>query len=280
MPVPLPYRGDGTGRPDLPLPPARMALVRDGRLLKRWRYVGVFGERLMVCVGIVRVGALRQAFWAVWDRDAQRLRSRTRVVLPRRGVALPGGSVALDDGGVRAALTVEPGAAVETVSRHGPSWIWTRKQGAVRIHGWVELDGERIALDALGCVDDSAGYHARRTAWEWSAGAGVARDGRVVGWNLVTGLHDAPIGSERTLWVDGAPVEVGPVTFGGDLGAVRFSSGEELRFTEEARRARREELGLLASDYVQPFGTFAGTLPGGLVLDDGRGVMERHTARW
>ena len=280
MPVSLPYRGDGTGRPDLPLPPARMALVRDGRLLKRWRYVGVFGERLMVCAGIVRVGVFRQAFWAVWDRESGRLRSRTRVVLPRRGLALPSGSVLLDDDGVLASLSVEQGAAVETVSRHGRSWIWTRKQGAVRVHGHVDLDGERIALDALGCVDDSAGYHARHTAWEWAAGAGVARDGRTVGWNLVTGLHDAEAGSERTLWIDGVPVEAPQVAFSRDLDAVTFSSGEELRFAEEARRARREELVLLASDYVQPFGTFTGALPGGLVVDSGRGVMERHTARW
>ena len=280
MPGDLPYRGDGTGRPDLPLPPARMRLVRDGRPLKRWRYVGVFGERLMLCAGIVRVGAFRQAFWAVWDRERSVLRSRTRIVLPRRGVRLPHGSVALDDRGVRAELAVEPGAGVETVSEHGSSYIWTRKSGGARVHGWVELDGERIAVDAPGCVDDSAGYHARHTAWEWSAGAGVARDGRAVGWNLVTGLHDAPIGSERTVWIDGAPVETPPVTFTRDLGAVRFASGEELRFCEEARRARRDELGVLASDYVQPFGTFAGTLPGGLVLVAGRGVMERHTARW
>jgi hypothetical protein len=257
-----------------------MPLVRDGRPLKRWRYVGAFGERLMLCAGIARIGVFRQAFWAVWDRERQVLHSRTRVVLPRRGVRLPEGRVLLDDGGVRAELSVDAGAGVETVSEHGPSYIWTRKHGAARVHGWVELGGERIALDALGCVDDSAGYHARHTAWEWSAGGGVTRDGRTVGWNLVTGLHDAPIGSERTLWVDGEPAEAPPVTFTRGLDAVRFASGEELRFTEEARRERREELGLLASDYVQPFGTFAGTLPGGLVLVAGRGVMERHTARW
>ena len=280
MAVGLPYRGDGTGRPDLPLPPGRMPLVRDGRPLKRWRYVGVFGERLMLCAGIVRIGPARQAFWAVWDRERSELRSRTRLVLPRRGVRLPEGRVELDDGDVRALLVVEPGVPVETVSEHGASYIWTRKQGAVRVHGSVVLDGERVDVDALGCVDDSAGYHARDTAWEWSAGAGVARDGRVVGWNLVTGLHDAATGSERTLWVDGAPVEAPPVTFAGALDAVRFRTGEELRFTEEARRSRRDALGVFASDYVQPFGSFAGTLPGGISLLAGRGVMERHTARW
>jgi hypothetical protein len=37
---------------------------------------------------------------------------------------------------------------------------------------------------------------------------------------------------------------------------------------------------LLASDYRQPFGTASGTLPGGIELASGAGVMERHHARW
>ena len=49
-----------------------------------------------------------------------------------------------------------------------------------------ELDGDD------GFVDESAGYHARHTAWRWSAGIGRTDDGRRVAWNLVDGVHDAP----------------------------------------------------------------------------------------
>ena len=42
----------------------------------------------------------------------------------------------------------------------------------------------------------------------------------------------------------------------------------------------RDELLLARSDYVQPFGTFSGTLPGGAELARGYGVMEDHRARW
>ena len=101
-------------------------------------------------------------------------------------------------------------------------------------------------------------------------------DGRAVGWNLVRGIHDVETGSERAVWVAGeSPVEVGPVVFAADLSAVGG-----LSFTAEATRARRDDLGVFRSDYVQPFGTFTGTLPGGLELASGRGVMERHSALW
>ena len=53
----LPLRSDGTTRPaGLPLPPARMPLWRDGRPLKRWTYVGVYGPELMLCAAQVHVG--------------------------------------------------------------------------------------------------------------------------------------------------------------------------------------------------------------------------------
>jgi hypothetical protein len=36
---------------------------------------------------------------------------------------------------------------------------------------------------------------------------------------------------------------------------------------------------VLASDYRQPFGAYAGTIAG-VPLATGAGVMERHSARW
>jgi hypothetical protein len=273
----LPYRGDGSGRP---VSLARLPLVAGGRPLKRWRYVGVFGERLMLCAGTAWVGGLPQTWWAVWDRRRSALRERTRLYRPLRFVSVSAASVVIRDGTVTAELAVSPGVAVETVSEHGASWIWTRKQAGVRVAGRVVLDGEEIAVDAFGCVDESAGYHARVTEWEWSAGVGTLADGRPVGWNLVDGVHDAAVGSERTVWVDGAPVETAPVSFASDLSAVSFPDGCALRFAPEATRSRSDNLVVFKSDYTQPFGTFTGALEGGLELAEGFGVMERHSARW
>lgn len=278
--LPLPYRGDGADRPaELVLPPRRMPLARHGRPLKRWRYVGAFGERLMLCAAEVRIGPARQWFWAVWDRERGALRERTLLWRGSAHVAVPPGRVWVDDGTVRMDLLVEPGPdAVETASRHGHEWIWTRKQCGVRVHGTVVLAGEQIALDAFGCVDESAGYHARHTAWEWTTGVGRSADGRAVAWNLVDGVHDDPDASERSVWVDGVASHVAPARFAPD--GVTTADGTDLAFTSEAARRRRDELLVFASDYTAPFGTFTGTLPGGLALAEGFGVMERHTARW
>jgi Protein of unknown function (DUF2804) len=248
---------------------AYRAPLKGGRPLKRWRYVGVFGDDRMACFGAVRIGVLPQAFWAVLD--GLELRERTRF--------LPG-AVELSDDAVRvrgiADLVIEPaGEPIEVTNRHGAQPIWTRKTPA-RVRG--TLGGRAVDLPAL--VDESAGYHARVTEWEWAAGAGIDTSGRDIRWNLVTGIHDGPTGSERRVWVDGVPHEVGSVTFSAALDEVRFDDGSTLRFTALAERARSDNLGIFASDYRQPFGTVSGTLPGGVELASGAGVMERHSARW
>jgi hypothetical protein len=279
----LPHRVEDARPPfaDRPVSLERLALVRGGRPLKRWRYVGVYGERLLLCAGVVRIGPLGQVFWAVWDRERQALRERTRLRRARGVVSLPRGVVRVEDGPTSVRLALTGGCAVETTSPSGDSWIWTRKTAGVRAVGEVVLGGETVAVDAPAVVDDTAGYHARDTAWEWSAGAGVAADGRAVAWNLVTGVHDAPVASERSVWVDGVPHEVAPVTFAADLSGVASADASlALAFVSEAVRARRDDLGAFASDYVQPFGAFTGTLGPGLELASGNGVMERHTARW
>src|SRR5688500_3363025 len=135
----LPYRGDGSDRPvDL----TALPLVHDAQLRKQWRYVGVYGERLMLCVGYARIGPAPQAWWAIWDRSRQALRERTRLVSPRKYVSLRNDRALVHDGSVEIDLTFAPGTAVETASRHGRSWIWTRKQGAVRFRGSVRIGDE------------------------------------------------------------------------------------------------------------------------------------------
>lgn len=282
------YRGRwGAARPGalraLPLPPARMPLWRGTRPLKRWRYVGVFGDELMLCVGAARVGPAHQVFWAVWDRVGRRLLERTR--LRPGAVRLEPGRVLVRDAtadgtAVEVELALDERDGVETVCPNGRAYAWTRKQGGVPARGTVRIADAEHALAAPAVVDDSAGYHARRTAWRWSAGVGAGDDGRPVAWNLVAGVNDPARASERTVWLDGTPHEAAPATFADDLSAVTTADGGALRFAAEATRVRDERLLLVRSAYRQPFGTFAGVLPGGIPLAHGSGVMEHHVALW
>ena len=279
-PMPLrPWRtGASAPRPSgLPLPPQRMPLLRGGRPLKRWHYVGCFTEDVLLCAAVARIGPLRISWWAVWDREQRTLAEHT--ARGRPVVRFEGDRVLVEDGPVELDLRVGSAASVETISPHGDQYAWTRKQGGVPVDGTVRIGDRRHAVDGFGVVDESAGYHARHTSWKWSAGVGTAHDGRAVAWNLVTGIHDAPEASERTVWVDGEPHEVAPVRFSA-LDSVSFGEGGTLAFAAESTRVQREDLLVFANDYEQPFGTFTGSLPHAGALREGLGVMERHDVRW
>jgi hypothetical protein len=79
--------------------------------------------------------------------------------------------------------------------------------------------------------------------------------------------------------VAGKPSEPGPVSFDG-LRAIAFDDGARLDFEGECERRREENRILVRYSYRQPFGSFTGSLAGGLELDRGLGVMEYHDARW
>jgi Protein of unknown function (DUF2804) len=267
----LPVRGPGARALGLPLPPARMPPLRAGRPLKRWRWLGVFTRELMLCVGDARVAGVSRRWWAVALPGGRLLEGG------RGGVELLPRRVRVESR--RPAVTIELELAradpVEVVSPHGRSYIWTAKRAPVALRGQVVVEGEPHPIEGEhGFLDESAGYHARHTAWRWSAGVGRARDGRALAWNLVDGVHDAPAASERTVWVDGEPHEPAPVPFAGLDGV------GELRFDAWSAREHSENLVLVRSRYRQPFGRFSGSLPGGLALAEGYGVMEEHDVRW
>lgn len=230
----------------------------------------------------------------------------------RAAVALAPGRMTVRDGGVRLDVELEEEVGIQARCAHGESSrhagdepsrgearagetrasegcaeplgageVWTRKQAGVRAHGTFALEGGASrAIEALATIDDTAGYHARRTEWWWSAGVGVDEHGVPLAWNLVQGVNDPPSGSERAVWVDGEPREVVPVRFAADLSEIVAEDGSRVSFAAEAMRRRSENLLILSSDYTAPFGTFAGVLPGGVRLASGLGVMEHHRARW
>ncbi len=247
----LPARGAAVRGLGLPLPPQRMPRRQGARPLKRWRYVGVYGPDLMLCVGEARVGPMPQRWWAVALPDGT-LRQHT--TLGRGGVDLSPGHASVDSRALRLRLDFEEDEGVETASR-----------GRAQLD--LDAQARRPARDRLRRArrpplrDRRRGGGRRERRATTSAtppgagrpGVGRGAGGERVAWNLVDGVHDAEHDSERTVWVDGKPHEAPPVPFAADLSAVG-----ELRFEEWSAREDHTNLLLFRSDYRQPFGTFSG----------------------
>ena len=190
----LPYRGDGRVRPArLALPPgrcrARRAPPAQALALRR---------RLRPRADAVRRHRARRRAAA---RRSGRCGTARRERLRERTVAAPRAAV---DAARRRACACATATSRSTSSSSRParpsrssaatarSYIWTRKRPVARARART-LDGPRVAVDAPGLVDDTAGYHARHTAWEWCAGRRASpTSGAAVVWNLVAGVHDAP----------------------------------------------------------------------------------------
>lgn len=255
-----------------------MALLDGGQLRKRWRYVAVFGEEVMLCAARAQVGPFAQSFWVLRDRGSGRQWGHVSLRPGSREVAFEGRRLELDADGMRARLELGGAAPIEARCASGRSWAWTRKRAGLPIEGTVEVPGRRWRIDGRGVEDESAGYHRRHTSWRWSAGVGRSTDGRDLAWNLVEGINDPPRGSERAIWVDGAPREPAPVAFS-QLAAIDLGDGGRLEFAPESDHARDENYLVVRSRYRHRFGTFSGTLAGHQ-LGEGLGVMEEHDALW
>jgi hypothetical protein len=274
---------------------------RDGHLRKQWRYAAAFADEVMVCAGRVRVGPLGQTFWAICDRRNGEFWEGTSLRLPggrgsvwtevegREGIwdhaPDAGSTVRLetqepDIGEVKAFLRFRGGQWVESVCpTPEDQYVWTRKRVDMPVECDIRIGHRRWQVEARGVEDESEGYHPHHTVWSWSAGVGTTGDGRSVGWNLVSGINDPPERSERAIWVDGEPFEPGPVSFEG-LEGIGFDDGSHLAFQAECERRKEQNLRVVRYTYRQPFGTFSGTLPRGLELERGLGVMEHHDAIW
>jgi hypothetical protein len=255
-----------------------MPLRRNGENRKRWRYVGLFAEELMLCAARAEIGPLTQSVWVLWDRREGLQRAHTAMRPGSGEVRFDGAGLEIDADGLWASLRLGDAAPIESICASGErSWAWTRKRAGVPIEGTVEIPGRCLRVSGLGVDDESAGYHAHRTSWRWSAGVGAAVDGRPLAWNLVEGVNDPPERSERAIWVGGEPHEPPPSRF--DRPESIEVEGGRLRFAAESEHRHDESYVLFGSRYRHRFGSFTGEL-GAVELASGLGVMEEHEALW
>jgi Protein of unknown function (DUF2804) len=165
----------------------------------------------------------------------------------------------------------------------------TQKRVLLAVTGEATFDGATRAIDGgLGGIDASSGYLPRRTAWRWAFALGRAKSGERVALNLVEGFVGE---AECALWLDGAifPLAEGRFSFDASRSlepwSVRTADGRvDLRFTPGAAHAEDRDLGLVASSYVQPVGTFSGSIQvegrPPLEIDQVLGVVEDQRVVW
>jgi hypothetical protein len=281
---------------------------------KRWQYVWLATPDAMLALAIVDTGYLASGFCAIFDRGGQRLLIDDNPVLPPFCATIAdeagdGGSARLTGPGIQARIERAGGrvlviahwghAVVELtldVSRAPPPMTaiapvgvpgrfdLTQKTVLVPAEGEIRAANIRFSVQgALAGLDFTHGYLARDTAWRW-AFAGGRQGSRLVAFNFSDGFLQGS--GENVVWLEGEPRPAGEVRFTFDKSAplsdwqIRSLDGAvDLAFHPEGQREQSIDLKLIASKYVQPFGTFSGKLHG-VEIDRLPGVTESHVARW
>lgn len=278
---------------------------------KKWQYVFVSTDELMLSLAIVDTGYLSTGICAVFDRGSRRLLANENPVLPPLAahVGDAPADARLIGPGIRASFrrgergievraswahteidlrldADKAAAALSAVAPVGPAgrFDFTQKTVLVPAEGEVRAGNIRFQIRGeLAGLDYTHGYLARDTAWRWAFAVGRSGS-RKVAFNFSEGFLQGE--GENALWSDGDPRPAGKVSFTFDGSAplsqwrIRSDDGSiDLVFHPEGYRAQTIDLMLVASRYLQPFGTFSGRLRD-LTLDRLPGVTEDHTARW
>jgi hypothetical protein len=289
---------------------------------KRWVYLAVASDDVWAAAAVVRMGYASNAFAFVYDlRDKTMLAdetalapsiaarvaddphadgevaafffARTRLTMSRRGetIAVEGriGKIALD---VRLDEAVAPPAvsAIAPLASGSSSleptlWDATEKRALARVTGSATCAGRRVSLDgARGGYDYTHGLMPRHTRWRWAFALGEA-GGAPFAFNVVQGFVGQPECAAFTKdgvhplaeprFVFDATEPLRPWRLEGD--------GIDLAFVPGAMHAQYTNLGVVRSRFVQPVGTFRGT-----VRVDGRdvrlegvpGVVEDQDVLW
>lgn len=312
-----PRLGSYAGR----LPRVDLAGVAEGPSLrairrKRWMYLAISGKDVFVALAIVHTGFAATAFVFVYDATKKTMiADRTSLGAPpfaavsndphgdgvvasfafgknRASMHRSGPELRADAtfGDVSLDVVVDEASAppsITAISRFGKGLVsGTEKLGVATVRGRVSVAGQTFDLDgALAGWDYTQGYLPRHTEWRWGFGNGHTREGQPIGFNVVEGfVGDA----ECAVFFDGKIFPLFAPRFTFDRARLRDpwrvqGEGVDLTFEPGGAHEQHMNLGLIKSRFVQPVGTFRGTLviEGRTVaIDDVLGVVEDQDVLW
>ncbi len=309
-------RGDQLRRPDLrdrvsperPQPPGKVPLRRNGNWRKRWRYLGAYLRR---GDAVRRPGAGRPAWPDLLGRVGPRERQASRAHPRHRAAAGPwrgldrarrrrahgphrlGAGEGRDPGADRGVAEGRRARADPRLPARGRGPV-----GGGRLRRPARTTATSGPASGWSPVECDVRIGERRIRCEASRGRG-----RVLrlpppphGVGLVGGRrhdHRRSRGRLEPGQRNQRPASATPSARSGSTASrasrarSRFEGleaivcdGARLEFTAEAERSKEESKPGVKYSYRQPFGTFSGSLPGGLELAEGFGVMEHHDAHW
>ncbi|MHB8895399.1 MAG: DUF2804 domain-containing protein [Candidatus Geothermincolia bacterium] len=187
---------------------------------------------------------------------------------------------------------LQPLVVVSPVSDNRP--LYTHK-AAAPVEGKIVFGDKEVRLHPekdVGLMDVQKTYYPYRTFWNWATFAGHDESGSFIAMNACQNfIKDDEVFNENCTWVDGEITLLGAVKFDFDRNDLmkpwKISApggGLDLTFTPEGRRVGKVNLGVVMSDFNQPFGKFTGTMAGpsgSLVqVDQPFGLCEWHLARF
>jgi hypothetical protein len=285
---------------------------------KRWHYVSIGGPRVLLAAVVADLGWAATAWAYVFDRGAKKLLVDSSFMgvpkVTHRVAQSAGPGACTTFQGLGASLRIErpAGSSEWRVLGQGPQGFSldatldaaaapptllaiapieggvanaTHKTVNLMARGQVRAAGQAFDLEGhFGGLDHTSGLLARDTSWRWASAAGSR-----VGLNLVEGFN-GPV--ENAVWIDGKLHPVGEAVFEFDKAdhlrpwRVTTRNGTvDLTFTPEGARREDKQLYVAQSWYVQPVGTFSGTVraaPGAAAIEVNGlpGVTEDHVAKW
>jgi hypothetical protein len=291
---------------------------------KEWHYHSVVDDAWFVGVAVVGLGYVASAFLYLVERShptrrreyealsafgralsfaPSSIRGETRWEHGRNRIAIGYREgwrlqidVALAGERLTGQIEIEPRQSLAVAFPLEPDRpAYTHKAAGLPARGELRLGTRSIELDnALATLDWTRSIARRRTRWKWASFAGRASDGRSIGLNLSALVYDRPEGSshENALFVEGVTHGLSGVIFDvppdPERGTWHIRSREEseleLEFQPLGARKQKLDLGIVRSNFVQPYGSFRGRIqPEGMdpiVLDEVFGVVEDHDALW
>ena len=287
--------------------------------LKEWHYVSFTTDEWYVAVGLVQLGYIGNLFCYAVDRIQKRCAVEYGSLSPLgRALSLAPSSVrgttswksraatvsiAANDGWavdldiplgaerLRGRAHIESRDSLAMLHRLGPQRVaYTHKAAGWPASGYLELGPRPIRLDgALAASDWTRSQASRVTEWKWASLSGLLHDGTAIGLNLSADVYDDAKGHsvENALWIDGKVRPLSGVRFEMPSDpktkrwVIRSLDTDEVDVEFEPLGAREEHrnFGLVRTDFVQPYGRFAGRVCGHDITGC-FGVVEAHVSMW